>query len=668
MFQYCRFFSRPRPVGYTYRVTKTVKGIPMRLVKIGTAAVSVKVGDFATNCARLEAVIDAARQEGAHLLVTPELGISGYSLEDRIYWADIARESWMHLEKLAAKCAGISVFLGLPVRIASQTFNAAAFVSDGTIHGLVLKRVLPTYSIFYEGRNWTAWDGGITTVRGIPAGDLIFRTPYGVVSAEICEDLWSSASPARERVAAGAEIICNPSASPFVPRKNEERKRLVAGAASNMKTVYAYANLLGCDNSRLIFDGGGMIATPDGIVSEGEILSKRWWTLNTGVVDLDDLSRMRAENTTWRQGNASSRVDPPQTICVSSPEYVPAKLSEYAESLPKSFYLPEPKPRVSDRNPALDELFDALVLGLRDYFEKVGAFDRFLIALSGGRDSALCLLLAVAAVKALREGAEADRYAERVSTIYLPTKKYSSEATANAARALAEELGVPFQVCTIDDANDIALEQSEKILGGADKVTAIAKQNIQARVRGALMLNWGNSANGLVLVTSNLSEMAVGYSTTGGDNQGGYSPIANVPKTLCTALLAYLAKRDGITSLQGVLDIPPSAELAEDQEDEKDLMPYVVLDDLLYCYARKRMELPDCWRVVCARHTNYDAEQLRVWTADFARKFAYNQWKRDQHPVALKVMDLDLDPKTGFRFPVSQCIAHELAALESAKL
>jgi NAD+ synthase (glutamine-hydrolysing) len=640
----------------------------MRLVKIGTASVSVKVGDFATNTARLEAAIDAARAEGVHLLVTPELGISGYSLEDRIYWADIARESWRNLERLAEKCVGISAFLGLPVRIDSQTYNAAAFVSDGEIHGLVLKRVLPTYSIFYEGRNWTAWEGGVTTVHGVPAGDLVFKTAYGKVSAEICEDLWSTASPAMDRVAAGAEIICNPSASPFVPRKNEDRKRLVVGSASNMKTVYAYANLLGCDNSRLVFDGGGMIATPDGIAAEGEILSKRWWTLTTGVVDLGDLERMRVENTTWRQGSKKRAGHEPQVVPVDGPAYTPAKLTEFAESLPKSFYVPEVKPRTHDRNPALDELFDALVLGLRDYFEKVGAFERFLVALSGGRDSALCLMIAVEAAKALKEGAEADRYADRVSTVYLPTKAYSSDATLQASKALAEELGVPFRVVPIDDGNQIALSEAEQIMGGPDKVTPIARQNIQARVRGALMLNWGNSAGGLVLVTSNLSEMAVGYSTTGGDNQGGYSPIANVPKSLCTDLLAYLADRDDIKALHHVLAIPPSAELADDQEDEKDLMPYVVLDDLLYCYARKRMELPDCWRVVCARHPNHDPEQLRAWTADFARRFAFNQWKRDQHPVALKVMDLDLDPKTGFRFPVSQSIAHELQALDDATL
>jgi NAD+ synthase (glutamine-hydrolysing) len=261
-----------------------------------------------------------------------------------------------------------------------------------------------------------------------------------------------------------------------------------------------------------------------------------------------------------------------------------------------------------------------------------------------------------------------DRYAERVSTVYLPNRAYSSSATQKAARALAKELGVPFRVVTIDKEAKVALEKAAELVDGEEHVTPLARQNLQARVRGNMMLNWANNVQGLLLVTSNLSEAAVGYTTTGGDNQGGYSPIANVPKTLVTMLLKYVAKRDGLTSLQQILDIPPSAELAPDQQDEADLMPYAVLDDLLYLFARRRMSLPDCWRVLVYRHPNHDAEQLRTWTGNFGKLFAYNQWKREQLPVTMKVLDLDLDPKTGFRFPVTQSIQDELDELAAAEL
>lgn len=175
----------------------------MRLVKIGVAAVSVKVGDFAGNEARLRGVIEAAKAEGVHLLVTPELGISGYSLEDKISWPDVTR----HSQRCWSDCWGHAP--GFPsssgCRCASaRSFNAAAFIHDGRLRGYILKRHLPAYSVFYEGRNWTAWEGGCTEIDGVPAGDLVFRVPYGVVSAEICEDLWSANSPAAGRVRAGA--------------------------------------------------------------------------------------------------------------------------------------------------------------------------------------------------------------------------------------------------------------------------------------------------------------------------------------------------------------------------------------------------------------------------------------------------------------------------------
>ena len=641
----------------------------MRLVRIGVSAVSVKVGDFAENRRRLAAVIEQARAHGVHLLATPELAISGYSLEDRIWWPEIARRSWDALVELAEGCAGITVFVGLPVRKDALTYNAMALVHERRIRGLILKKHLPTYSIFYEGRNWAPWIEGVTEINGVPAGDLVFRLPYGMVSGEICEDLWTARSPAHARAVAGAEIICNGSASPFTPLKNDQRRRLVRGAAEHLACVYAYANLLGCDNSRLVFDGGGFIVTPEGVVAEGPTLSKSAWTLAEGIVDLDDIDRVRAENSTWRQGATDKHeIGATQSVDVTDGAYVPAKFADYVARMPGSFFDAEAGPSGSSPERYLAELFDALVLGLRDYFEKVGAFKRFLVALSGGRDSALCLLMAVHAAKSLKDGREADMYAERIRTVYLPNKAFSSNATEKAARALAEELGVSFQVVSIAEEVEVSLAKAAELAGGIENVTPLARQNLQARVRGNMMLNWANSVGGLLLVTSNLSEAAVGYTTTGGDNQGGYSPIANVPKTVISRLLEYLAKRDGIRSLDSILAIPPTAELAPNQRDEADLMPYIILDDLMYLFAKRRMSLADCWRVLCHRYKEHDAEQLRTWTADFGRRFVYNQWKRDQHPVTMKVMDLDLDPKTGFRFPVTQSIADELDDLASAKL
>lgn len=643
----------------------------MRLVRIGVGSVSVKVGDFSGNSGRLRELIEVARAAGCNLLVTPELALSGYSLEDRVWWPDIARRSWRTLVSLAEVCRGISVFVGLPVHHDSMMYNAAALLHDGVVRGLVLKRFLPTYSVFYEGRNWTAWREGVTTINGVPAGDLVFRLPFGCVSAEICEDMWSPQTPAQGRVLAGAEIMCNLSASPFTPGKNEQRRRMVQTAAERLACVYAYSNLLGLDNSRLVFDGGGFIASPHGMIATGKTLSRSYWTLTTGIVDLEEVGRARAENTTWRQyASKKDGVAGVRVVEADTGEWVPAPVAEYARQLPSNFFYPErtiEDARAWTEN-YLDDLYDALVLGLRDYFEKVGAFERFLVAVSGGRDSALCLLLAVDAARALRAGAEAEKYADRVWAVYLPNAPYSSSRTLDAAQSLSEELGVPFRVVSITEEAQVALQKAGELMGDPTLVTGLARQNLQARVRGSMMLNWANSARGLLLVTSNLSEAAVGYTTTGGDNQGGYAPIANLPKTLVTRLVQRAAERYHLRSIEKILAIPPSAELAPDQEDESDLMPYIVLDDLLFLFARRRMSLPDCWRILVHRRPEYGAEQLRVWTARFGTLFAQNQWKREQLPVAMKVLDLDLDPKTGFRFPVTQSIQEELDELAAAEL
>lgn len=639
----------------------------MRLVKIGVGAVSVKVGDFAGNAERLCAVIDEARGQGVHLLVTPELAISGYSLKDRVWWPDVPRRSWESLQEIAKHCQGIGVFVGLPVTINSRIYNAVAFVQDGEVRGLILKKYLPTYSIFYEGRNWSSWTEGVTECHGVPAGDLVFETPYGKVSAEICEDLWSPQSPAYDRVQSGAEIICNASASPFTPRKNEQRKRLVLNSAGGLACVYAFSNVLGLDNSRLVFDGGGIIAEPESIVAEGPILSPGPWTLTTGIVDLDDIARVRAENSTWRQNVPTDEFDYGVATIYVDGEFSPAPLAEYVAQLPGDFFAPDAVDSRDEVGAYLDELFDAMVLGLRDYFEKSGAFERFLVALSGGRDSALCLLLTAYAARIMNHGEGVDP-GNSVHTVYLPNEAYSSDATQNAARALATDLGVSFKVVSISEEVKLAETKAAEMAGGEENVTALAKQNLQARIRGAMMLNWANNVGGLLLVTSNLSEAAVGYTTTGGDNEGGFSPVANLPKTLINRLLKHIADRDGIDSLNGILALPPSAELAPDQEDEADLMPYAILDDLLHLFAQRRMSLADCWRVVCHRHADHEPEQLRGYTEKFGKLFAQSQWKREQLPVALKVLELDLDPKTGFRFPVTQSIEDELRELGDAGL
>lgn len=234
----------------------------MRLLKIGVGCISPRVGDLRGNRALLEQLIDRAQDEGVTLLVTPELGISGYSLEDRVLWDDFPERCFDEVERLATRCTDIDVFVGTPVHDESRIYNGLALLSGGAVRGITLKQFLPNYGIFYEGRQWTGWSEGSTRIRDLPAGELLYQLPYGVVGAEICEDAWSVNAPSRKLALHGAEIVVNGSASPFTAGKQARRRRIVAGTADALMAAYAYANLLGCDSSRLVFDGGGMIAAP----------------------------------------------------------------------------------------------------------------------------------------------------------------------------------------------------------------------------------------------------------------------------------------------------------------------------------------------------------------------------------------------------------------------
>ncbi len=638
----------------------------MRLVRIGVGCLSPRVGDLRGNRELLEQLIHRALAEGVTLLCTPELGISGYSLGDRVLWDHFADRCFDEVERLAHRCQEIDVFVGTPVRDESRIYNGLALLSGGRVVGMTLKQFLPNYGIFYEGRQWTGWSRGTTRIRGLPAGELLYRLPYGVVGAEICEDAWSVNAPSRKLALHGAEIVVNGSASPFTAGKQARRRRIVAGAADALMAAYAYANLLGCDSSRLVFDGGGMIAAPGHDLVEGPRLSPRAWTLATAVVDLDALESLRTANSTWRTATLETEPAPgqPEMVPLSRP-HEPLDATQAPARPGRSFFLPATPPMHSSEGDLLDEILDALALGIRDYFVRAEAFDRLLVALSGGRDSALTLVAAWRAVLALPEDNDPAR---RIACRYLPSKRFSSADTRLAAAGLAGELGVEMDVVSIQEEFDLAQEVLARMLGDHAEVQPLALQNAQARIRGAMMLNWANCVGGLVLVTSNMSELAVGYYTTGGDNQGGFAPISGIPKTLVNSLLERAAERWNLSSLAAILALAPSAELTEDQQDEDELMPYPVLDDILFLFAADRRTPVDVWRLLCARYEDRDPEDLRGWVGQFVRLFARNQWKRDQSPVGLKMLELDLDPTTGFRFPVLQSLEDDLDRLASARL
>jgi NAD+ synthase (glutamine-hydrolysing) len=364
------------------------------------------------------------------------------------------------------------------------------------------------------------------------------------------------------------------------------------------------------------------------------------------------------ENTTWRSDCEAFQREPSLVAIVDSP-HQPADRNglTYPEPPGDSFFLPESGSRVVNaRDEALDDLFEALALGTKDYFEKTGAFRCFGLALSGGRDSMLTLLVAWRAVQLLRGMSPGDELrkatGELIKAFYMPTR-FSAPQTREAAELLARELGVTLQIAPLDDAWERELHVTTDMLGGAEP-TALTRQNVQARLRSLRMWNWSNSSGALFLQTGDMSEKAVGYTTIGGDLEGALSVIANVPKTVVIALLGRLEARFGFKGIAATLATAPSPELSEAQSAEAELMPFPVLDACLHLYAAEKLAPDEVCRALADLMPHVPEETLATWASRFASLFTRSIYKWVQSPLALHVGSLDLDRERALQLPVVQ--------------
>jgi NAD+ synthase (glutamine-hydrolysing) len=529
-------------------------------------------------------------------------------------------------------------------------------VHRGVIRGFVPKEKLPLYNVFYEARTFSRGFAGLfDTVHDAPFGDLVFDLDFGSVALEVCEDLWSPDGPMRRRCHAGAELVCNLSASPFRVGIVATRREIIATRSADNQATVAYTNLIG-ENDGLVFDGGGFVSQNGRHVFEAPRFREGFAAV---TVDLDRTHRLRVENTTWRtdqEAFATGSLPPPRRVVVREPTAGREHL-RYPVPKNQSFFLPTGDVQRSPRVEFCEDLLHALALGVGDYFEKTGAFKTIGVAISGGRDSLLCLIVARRYVdwKFGHLGAEeaGRRAASMLRAFFMPTRFTSAETRAAAERSAAE-LGVPLVVSSIDDAFVRELEEIKKMLQPGESVTREAMQNVQARIRAERMWTWSNSAAGLFLQTSNMSEKSVGYTTIGGDMEGALSVIANVPKTVVNYLLEYLLETSGSEAIRLTFAKPPSAELAEDMEDERDLMPFPVLDACFALYAGEKMDPSEVKTVLASLFPAEDPARLDAWTAKFARLFTRSIYKWVQAPLALHVGNLDLDRERALQLPVVQ--------------
>jgi NAD+ synthase (glutamine-hydrolysing) len=656
----------------------------MHLIRVGGAALNQTPLDWDGNRDRIVAAIAAARQRHISVLCLPELCISGYGCEDAFLSPGVPRMAWRVLEEIAPHTAGMIVAVGLPVRFESGVYDAAALLADGRIAGLACKQHLAGEGLHYEPRWFRPWPAGrraeLATPSGpLPIGDVRFDCGGVRIGFEICEDAWVAARPGADLAARGIDVILNPSASHFAFAKDEVRRRFVVEGSRAFTCGYVYANLVGNEAGRSIYDGGALVAAGGQLLAAGRRFSFADHLVTAAVIDIDGLRLAQA-----RTARSRPAVDDPVVVA-----FTPATVSPEAEAAD------------GDRRDAWEhgphgkeeEFTRAVALGLFDYLRKSRSRG-FIVSASGGADSsAVACLIALAAelsgaelsveAAARRLGVTGHRIASArdlvgaiLTCVYQATRN-SGSVTREAARGLAAALGAVFHEFDVDPLVRGYEALVANALGRplAWETDDVALQNIQARVRSPGVWMLANVTGGLLVSTSNRSEAAVGYATMDGDTSGGIAPLAGIDKAFLRRWLAWL-EREGpqgsgpIPALAAVTAQAPTAELrpaAAAQTDEGDLMPYDILDFIERRAIRDKETPLECWQRLRVAFPREDGRQLALWTERFFTLWSRNQWKRERYAPSFHVDDANLDPKTWCRFPIlSGGFARELAELRAA--
>ena len=519
---------------------------PMRTFRLALAQINATVGDLEGNAARIIEYIDKARSLRADLVAFPELAVTGYPPEDLVLKPQFIQDNIATMRQIVEASTGIAVVVGF-VDVGADVYNAAAIAHNGRLAGVYHKMYLPNYGVFDEDRYFKAGtECPVYVIKG---------TPIGV---NVCEDIWYATGPAVVQRAAGAELIININGSPFHDGKSIIREKMLATRASDNGAFVAYVNMVG-GQDELVFDGASLVVDPTGQVIAGAKQFEE--DLLVADLNVEGVFRSRLRDPLPRKENPSILAQIGGTCVVEVSDYVP----------------PGERPSIPERSPVVHDetgdVYAALVTGTRDYVRKCG-FAKVMVAMSGGIDSSLVATVAVDALGS-----------ENVLGIAMPSR-FSSEGSEGDARALADNLGIDLKTISIEESFSAYLNTLAPHFEGTD--WGLAEENVQARIRGNLIMALSNKFGWLVLPTGNKSEMATGYATMYGDMAGGFAVIKDVPKTLVYRLAEY---RNGTgpepVIPQSVLEKPPSAELRPDQKDEDSLPAYAVLDPILKAYVEE---------------------------------------------------------------------------------
>ena len=512
-------------------ISKARKPNSSVFLRVALAQINLVVGDFNFNADKIKQHLKQARILGADVVLFPELAVTGYPPEDLLLKESFLKQCDKNLKKISRYTKGLTAIIGFAEKKGKAIYNSAALLCDGKHVGTCRKMLLPNYGVFDEKRYFHE---GNSPVR--------FRLKGAMLGITICEDLWEDSGPGKILCGQGnVDLLLNISSSPFHKGKGKTREKMIQQRARSYRSHIAYVNLVG-GQDELVFDGQSLVVAPDGkIIIQGNSFTEE-------LICSDIALNPKSPKKLFSKTNIRSY-------------QIPASLSKQKKYPPLSVYAYNKKSEV-------ENIFSALVLGTQDYVSKNG-FSKAVLGLSGGIDSALT---AVIASKALG--------AKNVTGVLMPSP-HSSEGSVQDSLSLAKNLGIETLILPIEK----AMKAYDQILGKVFKGTDsdLAEENIQARIRGNLLMALSNKKGWMVLATGNKSEFSVGYCTLYGDMAGGFAVIKDVPKIWVYKISHWVNSKKEIIP-ESILTKAPSAELRPDQKDTDTLPPYDLLDPILLKY------------------------------------------------------------------------------------
>ena len=647
----------------------------MKLLKVGAAVLNQTPRDWEGNKNNILSAISKARNQNVTILCLPEATITGYGLEDDLFCSDVTIRALYKLKQIIPYTMKMVVCVGLPIRFNNTLYNAVATLINGRLAGFTCKQHLAGDGIHYEPRHYKPWPAGVVqniTLSelglNVPIGDIHFNVGGIKIGYEICEDAWVANRPGTVLATKGVDIYLNPSASHFSFGKLNTRKNFVVDGSRAFSATYIYANLLGNEAGRAIYDGGALIATGGSLVAIGKRFSYKNVLLTSAVVDIDNTKTSQV-----RTASFQPNIEDYSKGCVTV-DFV------YPEVNEKVTIDPIPEDWETSPNIKNEECVRALGLSLMDYMRKSHT-KGFAISLSGGADSSMVTYLCSAGIRLGIEELGAMEFGKKycpgiitydgnesvgwyikklITTAYQATVQ-SSETTCLAAYGVAAEIGTLHYNFLV---NDIVEEYKKigSVVKGSElnfKDDDIVLQNLQARVRAPGIWIIANMQDKLLLTTSNMSEAAVGYATMDGDTAGCVAPIGGLPKVYIKDFLRWAEKYGTLScgplpSLKLVNDQQPTAELRPkeyNQTDEKDLMPYWLLHKIETMVVKNRYSPVEIYHALKLQ-IDYDNNQLIKDITKFFRLFSINQWKRERYALSFHMDDHNLDPRTWCRTPI----------------